>query len=171
MKTYCLYNVSDSYLEADEGETTTEFTQKQITKCVDIATASKHFELKLEKFGPYRMRYSRNGRHLLLGGKMGHIAAFDWVTKHLHCEVNVTETVHDVWYLVFVMYLMIQFWVAYYVLFFSWMHIETMFGVAQKDWVYIYDNKGTELHCLKVLNRVKRMEFLPYHFLLATGVS
>ncbi|CAD0196652.1 unnamed protein product [Chrysodeixis includens] len=131
-------------LEVEEGGKTTAISQKIIAENVDITAASKIFELNLG-FGPYQAKYSRNGRHLLLGSKKGHLAAFDWFTKKLHFEINVMESIHDI----------------------SWLHTETMVAAAQKEWLYMYDNTGTEIHCIKKMDKILRMEFLPYHFLLA----
>jgi len=42
------------FLVVDEGELTTQFSQQQIASSVDIASATKHFDLHLAVFGPYR---------------------------------------------------------------------------------------------------------------------
>ncbi|PIK54086.1 putative WD repeat-containing protein 46 isoform X2 [Apostichopus japonicus] len=138
-----------SFLEVGEGSDTYDVRQSEITESVDIGSAAKRFELTLNQFGPYRMDYTRNGRFLALAGKMGHLTAFDWVSKQLLFEINVMETITDV----------------------QWLHVETMMAVAQKKWLYMYDNTGTELHCIKSMSSVLRMSFLPYHFLLAAATN
>ncbi|KAK0535408.1 putative U3 small nucleolar RNA-associated protein 7 [Tilletia horrida] len=136
----------------DALERTARITQSQITDSVGIDSASKSFSLDLSGgpggvgLGPYRCDYTRNGRHLLIGGQKGHVASFDWQTGRLAAEIQLGETVRDV----------------------RWLHNQDFFAVAQKKYTFIYDGRGTEIHMLKDHVEVQRMEFLPYHFLLAT---
>ncbi|KAG7802730.1 hypothetical protein KL944_002377 [Ogataea haglerorum] len=135
------------FLEAEGMEKTYKFTQDEIVQEVDQATANKRFELKLEQFGPYTLDYSRNGRDLLIGGKKGHVASFDWRLGKLDCELHLNETVHAVKYL----------------------HNNQYFAVAQKKYVFIYDKTGMELHRLKQHIDSTLLDFLPYHFLLTSA--
>ncbi|CAB4054176.1 UTP7 [Lepeophtheirus salmonis] len=138
------------FLEGDERLHSSQVRQTQIRDAVDPESADKGFDLSLPKFGPYKLDYTRNGRHLLLGGRRGHIAAIDWQSKDLLCEINVMESVHDV----------------------KWLHTEQMFAVAQKKWTFIYDNQGIELHCLKKLDNITKLEFfcliISYYLLQVT---
>lgn len=137
------------YLEAEgELERTYKVRQDELRQDVAIETAKKGFELKLEGLGPYSAEYSRNGRDLLLFGRKGHVATTEWREGKLGCELQLGETVRDA----------------------KWLHNNQYFAVSQKKYVYIYDHAGVELHCFKKHAEVSHMEFLPYHFLLATIV-
>ncbi|THH26890.1 hypothetical protein EUX98_g7299 [Antrodiella citrinella] len=100
-----------------EMEKTWRVGQDEIVESSGQEAARGRKEWRLDG-GPYRSRYTRNGRHIAIVGKSGHIATFDWQT-------------------------------------------------AQKKYVFIYDRDGVELHCLKSHIEPTRLEFLPYHWLLA----
>ncbi|KAJ2759858.1 putative U3 small nucleolar RNA-associated protein 7, partial [Coemansia nantahalensis] len=145
-----LLTETGGYLEAEGMERTYKFTQKQIADNVDISSAGKIFDLKLEDFGPYAIDYSADGRRLLLGGRKGHLATVDWRNTQLGCEIHVRETVRDV----------------------CWLHNESLFAVAQKKYAYIYDHTGAEVHCLRKHEEPTALGFLRHHFLLAsTGMT
>lgn len=82
-------------------------------------------------------------------GRKGHVGTFDWHSGRLHTEIQLKETCRAI----------------------RWLHDESFFAVAQKQYVYIYDKSGLEVHQLRNHLEVTQMEFLPYHFLLATVVS
>ncbi|KAL0959154.1 hypothetical protein HGRIS_014440 [Hohenbuehelia grisea] len=85
-------------------------------------------------------------RHLAIAGRTGHVATFDWQTGQLHSELQLQETCRDI----------------------TFLHDQSHYAVAQKKFVYIYDRDGVELHCLKSHIEPTRLEFLPYHWLLAS---
>ena len=147
--TEILLEHESGYLEPEgELERTYKVRQDELRRDIAVETAKKSFDLKLEGLGPYTADYTRNGRGLLLAGRKGHVATMDWRAGGLGCELQLRETVRDA----------------------KWLHNEQYFAVAQKKYVYIYDRAGVELHCLKQHIEVTHMQFLPYHFLLATVV-
>ena len=86
---------------------------------VGIQNANSIFDLKLDAFGPYKsLDFTRNGQHLVIGSKKGHIALLDWKKKDLLCEFQAKEIVRDVHFL----------------------QDQNMFAVAQKKYLYIYDS-------------------------------
>ncbi|EGV60225.1 putative U3 small nucleolar RNA-associated protein 7 [Yamadazyma tenuis] len=136
------------FLEADGPmEKTFKFKQDDIKDVVDQGTLNKTFKLSLAQYGPYQMDFTRNGKELLIGGRKGHVASIEWRTGQLACELHLNETVHAVKYL----------------------HNDQYFAVAQKKYTFIYDKTGLELHRLKQHIEATQLEFLPYHFLLATA--
>lgn len=63
-----------------------------------------------------------------MGGKRGHLALMDRYQQHVTCEVQVKESVYDV----------------------TMLHDESFFAAAQRKYVYVYDKRGIEVHCLGV---------------------
>ena len=97
----------------------------------------------------FRFQYLGDGRQLVLGGLKGHLASFDWLTKKLSMELNLTESVHDVTFLA----------------------DRHMIAVAQKRWTSVYDDEGMEIHCVKQMAGIVKLGYLKHHMLLTAFVS
>jgi len=134
-------------LVENELEKTYKVKQIDILKQVDLMTKKKSFKLNIDKYGPFQGIYSRSGAHLLIIGRRGHCSLLDWKKFKQVSEIQLKENVLDA----------------------TFLHNHNMFSTAQQDHVYIYDNFGTELHCLKKHRNPTSVEFLPYHFLLASA--
>ena len=127
-------------------ERTYKVRQPDVRAAVDVETAKKGFELRLEEGGPYVCEYTRNGRDLLLAGRGGHVATMEWRAGRLGCELRLGEEVAAA----------------------TWLHNNQYFAVAQARGVFVYDRHGVELHHLAQHVAPRFLEFLPYHFLLAS---
>jgi len=71
---------------------------------------------------------------MVLGSAKGHLAVMEWSKAHLVTELQVKETVRDVCFL----------------------HNDKFFAAAQRKYVYIYDKRGLEIHCLREHSQVTR---------------
>ena len=72
-------------------------TQADLKKVLPIQNAHDIFDLRLPDFGPYSgLDVTRNGQHVLLGGKKGHLAMLDWKRKNLVMEFQARDKVRDV---------------------------------------------------------------------------
>lgn len=104
-------------------------------------------------------------RHLAIVGNTGHVATFDWQTGAIHAELQLQETCRDITYVILRWLNVIGSISA------RFLQDQSFFAVAQKKYVFIYDRNGVELHRLKSHIEPTRLEFLPYHWLLASVVS
>lgn len=128
-------------------ERTTALTQTELKrKYLDADTAKQIFDLKLTDSAPYGMEYDRSGRFAVMYGQKGHLALMDCHEQSLQTEFYVNERVRDACFL----------------------HNYTLFAAAQKNHVFIYDNAGAEVHRLADHTDPSAMQFLPYHWLLAS---
>ncbi|KAL0403586.1 UNVERIFIED_CONTAM: putative U3 small nucleolar RNA-associated protein 7 [Sesamum radiatum] len=148
------------YLEVEGIEKTWRIRQEAIAGEVDILSSRKQFDIVLPELGPYTLDLSLSGRYMVAAGRKGHLALLDMKNMDLIKEFQVRETVRDVVFL----------------------HNQKLFVAAQKKYVYMYSDNGTELHCLKS-PRAKydlglffhqehgaaaRLQFLNKHFLLTS---
>lgn len=127
-------------------EKTYKLSQAYIRDSADVGIAANSSSFDLPHYGPYKCRYSRSGREMILSGERGHIAVIDWISLKVKVELNLRETIHDA----------------------TFLHNNQLFAVAQKRYAYIYDHSGAEVHVLRSHVEPLALEFLPYHFLLAS---
>lgn len=141
---------SPGFVEAENDmERTVQLTQAQLrSEHLDSGAARNVYDLELAECAPYGMRYDRSGRYALLAsrGRRGHVSVVDQHTMAIKSEFYVNESVRDA----------------------TFLHNGTMMAVSQERNVFVYDEDGVEVHRLDGHRRVSGMEFLPYHWLLAT---
>ncbi len=132
-------------LEADEGENTYDYKQEDIRQVVDVQTGQKMYSIKGDQ-GPYSVSFERTGNFFAMGGHLGHITIARWKDRKIVRQMHVGEQIRDIQFL----------------------HNRLLFAVAQKDFTFIYDDGGLEIHRLRSHTDPQRLQFLPYHMLLAT---
>jgi len=135
------------FLEPEhEMEFTSSLSQVDLKrKYLDENTSRHIYDLTLP-LGPYGNKFDRSGRYSILYGQRGHLAIMDAHNLSLHHEFHVRERIRDTCFL----------------------HNFSLLAVAQTNHVYIYDDTGAEVHKLSDHHDPMALDFLPYHWLLAS---
>lgn len=132
-------------------EQTLKVRQEDLLPHLDLSTTAKaSFRLDLEQSGlsPYtKAIFSRSSRSLLVSSRRGHVSVTEWRKAKLSTELHLNETVRSA----------------------TFLHNDAFFATAQKQYAYIYDSSGAQVHVLRKHRNPGRMVFLPYHLLLATA--
>ena len=143
-----ILNSRDSgFVEAENDmERTTSLSQVELKRShLDEQTARQIYDLTLPH-SPYGCKYDRSGRYSVIYGQRGHIALMDCHQLSLHTEFHIQERIRDACFL----------------------HNFSLMAVAQANHAYIYDDTGAEIHKLDDHNDPMALDFLPYHWLLAS---
>lgn len=136
-------------VQADNDmERTTRLTQVQLRNHhLDDQTARHIYDLQLNDYAPYGLNYDRSGRASVLYGSAGHVAVMDNHTQALVTEFHLPgERIRDACFL----------------------HNPSLLAVAQSNHVYVYDDKGAEIHRLEDHNDPFALCYLPHHWLLCS---
>jgi hypothetical protein len=144
-RSHMLQMESANGMEMDDGEVADRVTQEDILHGSDEQTHRKKFDLRLDQLGPYTIDFSRNGSHVALVGKRGHLATFNWKDFALEGEAQLKDRCTDATFLV----------------------DHSMLAIAQRKFVYMYTKEGAEMHVLPSMANVDRLTYLPRHMLLA----
>ena len=128
------------------GERTHRTSQQKLRELLHVGSARRIFRLDLPKFGPYGCSWSRNGRWALLAGCKGHVAMVDMMRLRVQTELHVRETCRAC----------------------SFLNNHTLYAVAQRKHVFVYDSTGAEVHRLRSHAEPHALDYLPFHFLLAS---
>lgn len=97
---FLLPNVPGLIEATDPLERTWRVTQNELvgSEGVGLEARAGRKEIVLDESGTgaYRLRWTRNGRHLAIASRRGFIASIDWMAGKVTKEIRVGETCRDI---------------------------------------------------------------------------
>ena len=127
-------------------ERTHKTQQRAIVEATSANAAANAWRKALPK-GPYGVNVARTGRHAVCYGAGGRVEVLDLHRNVRTSEVRCGEVCRAA----------------------TFLHDETMVAVAQRKYVYVYDQDGAEVHRMAKHLEPEHLSYLPFHFLLASA--